>query len=75
VLAQPIYVSRPTAGAWNADGTRRHQEDEATLVIAVLPTMTTGHYNLRVSERGRHNRTILRWDATAGVYWVPANRS
>lgn len=75
VLVQPIYVSKLTAGDWNPNGTRQHQEDEATLVVAVLSTMTAGHYDLRVSERGTHNKAVLHWDKAAGVYWVPGNRS
>lgn len=73
VLAQSIYVSKLTAGDWNPNGTRQHQEDETTLVIAVLSTMTAGHYNLRVSERGAHNKAMLHWNEAAGVYWVPGS--
>jgi hypothetical protein len=57
------------------DGIRQHQEAETALVIAVLSTMTAGHYDLCASERGAHNQVMLHWTGAAGVYWVPSSGS
>jgi len=57
------------------DGIRQHQEAQTTLVIAVLSTMTAGHYDRRASERGAHNQVMLHWNGAAGVYPVPSSGS
>ncbi|WP_164871811.1 SH3 domain-containing protein [Solirhodobacter olei] len=72
ILAQPIYVMKMTAGDWNKDGTRQHDVSEDRLVLAVLPHLVAGHYELRVAELGKQPRSaILRWNPARQVYWVP----
>lgn len=71
VLAQPIDADGIYSD-WNKDGTRQHVESEAKLTLVVLPHMTAGHYDLRVTEIGKKGSTsVLRWDAAQRAYWVP----
>lgn len=73
ILVQPIYASKMTAGDWNKDGTRQHEVSEGKLILGVLPHITAGHYDLRVTEIGEKRSTaVLRWDAAQRAYWVPA---
>lgn len=71
VLAQPIYASSMIAGDWHSNGTREHQVNESKLVVAIAPSMTAGHYDLRVKELGTRNTAILHWRAATSAYWVP----
>jgi hypothetical protein len=72
VLAQPVYALSMTAGDWHRDGTRDHEIREARLVLSILPSMTAGHYDLRVKELGRRGTAVLHWNAARSDYWVPA---
>lgn len=74
VLAQPIYASSMIAGDWHKDGTRDHQVTESKLVVSIAPSMTAGHYDLRVRELGAKHAALLHWNAAAGVYWVPGGK-
>lgn len=74
VLAQPIYASSMIAGDWHKNGTRDHQVTESKLVVAIAPSMTAGHYDLRVRELGTKHQALLHWNAAAGVYWVPSGK-
>jgi len=75
VLAQPIYASSMTAGDWHTNGTRDHEFTESKLTLAIAPSMTAGHYDLRVKEPGTKHQATLHWNAAAGVYWVPGSGS
>ncbi|CAB3866031.1 MAG: hypothetical protein ACWGIK_12050 [Achromobacter pulmonis] len=68
VFAQPMAFVKSIAGDWNPDGTREHDESDASNSLVILPGKTAGYFDIQLRQQGGKWKRTFRWSAAKQAY-------
>lgn len=68
VFARPMSFVKSIAGDWNPDGTREHDESDASNSLLVLPGKTGGYFDIQLRQQGGKWKRTFKWSAGKQAY-------
>jgi len=68
VFARPMTFDKLIAGDWHKDGTRDHDEYDASNSLVILPGATDGFHDIQLRQQGGKWRRTFKWSSTAQMY-------
>jgi hypothetical protein len=68
VFAQPMSFVKSIAGDWNPDGTREHDESDASNALVMLPGKTGGYFDIQLRQQGGKWKRTFKWSTQKRAY-------
>ncbi len=68
VFAQPMSFVKSIAGEWNPDGTREHDESDASNSLVMLPGKTGGYFDIQLRQQAGKWKRTFKWSADKQAY-------
>ena len=68
VFAQPMSFVKSIAGEWNPDGTREHDESDASNSLVMLPGKTGGYFDIQLRQQAGKWKRTFKWSAAKQAY-------
>ena len=67
-FARPMSFVKSIAGDWNPDGTREHDESDASNSLVILPGKTGGYFDIQLRQQGGKWKRTFKWSAQKQAY-------
>ncbi len=67
-FARPMSFVKTIAGDWNPDGTREHDESDASNSLVILSGKTGGYFDLQLRQQGGKWKRTFKWSADRQAY-------